>query len=255
MDTYFIGCRWRDRKEDADACTNRIVRCLKGLAACDAEFEPVYVVPRSHTLPYRIPVDFETLKPLVEEGRNREDVPPRRIIEKLGYSVSFVSGADYRKRQEQWSLRIMCGAYPQVPAMANHCNLSLPQKGEALKTLLLHSKTACLVRAMIDAWDPDWATVEGSDFSDYVRESAGVPKRSPKGIFPGWMTYFATRFGKIPEDLPVHSRIELEQGTLLILTDDPITRERPEHVATAEAVLRAFQQSGLISTDGAVGSG
>lgn len=245
MDTYYICCNWKDRKEDADACTNRMVQCLEGLATCDPAFSEVLIVPRStREAPYRIPVDFETIKPFMEKGRNREDVPPRRVIEKLGYNISFISGS--QKREEQWNIRSMCGAYPHTPGMLNYCKLSLPSRGEALKTLLRLDTMTCSVRAMISAWDPDWAVVQGHDFHDYVRQSAGVPRNTPKWVFLGWIAYFAARVGNVPENLTVHSRVNLEQGTLVVLTEEPITRDRPDHVTTTQGVLTSLQRAGLI---------
>jgi hypothetical protein len=241
MDTYYIGCYWTDRKEDADACTDRAVQCLKQLAGCDPALAEVLVVPKStRKLPYRVPVNFEAIKPLIEGGRNREDVPPRKIIEKLGYSITFVS--DYEKREEQWNIRILCGAYPQTKGLLNHCVLELPKRGEALKTLLQSGTMTCLVRAMIAAWDPDWAVVQGRAFRDALTPDASVPGK----VLLGWMAYYAGRLGKVPDDLPVHSRTELEQGTLLVLSREPVTPDRPDHIAAAQAVLPGLQRVGLI---------
>jgi hypothetical protein len=246
MDNLYLGCYWKDRKEDADACTKRIVQCLKGVATCDQGFAEVFLVPKSYKSPYRIPVDCETLKPLVEKGRNREDVPPRKVIEKLGYSISFVSGDDYRNRDTQWSMRTMCGAYPQTPGLSNYCALSLPKKGEALEALLRPEKLTCLLRTMIDAWEPDWAIVQGSKLQDYVRQGAGIPPQSPQRAFLGWMAYFANRVGKVPDELPVYSKLNLEQGTLLTLTPELIELDRPDHENTVRAVLSGLQNAGLI---------
>ena len=123
---------------------------MQGLAGCDPSFTEVFIVPKStRKLPYRIAVDFETIKPFVEQGRNREDVPPRKIIEKLGYSVSFIS--DYRNREEQWTVRTMCGAYAQAVRMFNYCNLSFPKQSDALNNLLQRRTATCLAQAMISA--------------------------------------------------------------------------------------------------------
>jgi len=106
------------------------------------------IVPRStRKLPYRIAVDFETIKPFVERGRNRTDVPPRKIIEKLGYNISL--SADYRNRRKKWVINAMCGAYPQTSGMLNYCKLSLPREADALDGSLQRGTAACLVQAMI----------------------------------------------------------------------------------------------------------
>jgi hypothetical protein len=218
---------------------------MHGLAKCDPSFAEFSIVPKSaRKLPYRIAIDFETIKQFVEQGRNREDVPPRKIIEKLGYSVSFIS--DYRHREEQWTVRTMCGAYPQTPALLNYFSLALPKQGKLLETLLQSKAASCLVQAMISAWDPDWAVVQGHGFHDYICQIAGVPKNAPKRVFVGWMAYFANRVGKVPDDVPAHSKIKLEHGTLLVLTEEPITADRPDHVSAANAVLASLQGAGLV---------
>lgn len=102
------------------------------------------------------------------------------------------------------------------------------------------------MHAMIDAWDPDWVIINGSNFFDYVRKYAGIPQYSPHRAFLGWMAYFAKHLGKVPEELPVYSRTELEHGTLVVLSEDPITLDRPDHVATANAVISSLKQTGLI---------
>jgi immunity protein 52 of polymorphic toxin system len=240
LEHYSIACYWKDRKEDADACTNRLVQCLNGLATCDPAFGEVLVVPRTtRKLPYRVPVDFESIKPFMEKGRNREDVPPRKIIEKLGYSVTFNS--DYQKREEQWNIRTVCGLYANTPRLLNSCVVSLPKKGPVVERLLNRTTALCMMRTLISAWDPDWVAAQSYEFQRLIAPDARIP-----GCLVGWMVYFAARLGKVPDGLPVHSRVELEQGTLLILTEDPISQDRPEHVSTAQAVLSRLQQVGLI---------
>lgn len=244
MDKYFLGCYWKDREEDAEACTNRIVRCLNGLASCDPTLAEVLIVPRSRNAPYSIPVNFETIKPLVEKGRNREDVPPRNIIKKLGYSISFVS--DQKSRKDRWKIRTMCGAYPNVPAIVNYCALSLPEDEGSSALLLQLTKMTCLIKVMIEAFDPDWAIVQGSKFHDFVREWSGIPPHSPQKSFLGWIAYFADDLGNVPKDLPVYSRTKLEKGTLLVLTEDPITHHRLDHVTTTQAVIASLKEAGFI---------
>jgi hypothetical protein len=246
MDNYYIGCYWKDRREDVDVCADRIVRCLEGLARCDRDFAKVFAVPRStRKLPQHIAVNPEILKAILEQGRNREDVPPRKVIEKLGYSISLMS--DHKKpREEQWVIRTMCGAYPETPGMLNYCKLSLPKRGDVANALLRRPATVCLIEVMIEAWDPDWALVQGAAFYDYVRQWSGVPKHSPQWVFVGWMAYFAARVGKPPEDLPIHARIELKRGTLIVLSEEPITIDRPDHIAIAQEVISSLKQARLI---------
>jgi hypothetical protein len=239
LENYYIGCYWKDQKEDAEACAGRVLKCLRGLANCDDAFTEVHEVP-DRKVPYRIPVDLETIKSIVEKGRNREDFPPYKVIEKLGFNGSFVSNV--RKPDDKWSFRFVCGLYANTPGLLNSCVLNLPNQGAVAQRLLASTTMSCMVQTLVSAWDPDWAVVQSSAFRDYFAPKATIPGKA----LIGWMVYFAARLGKVPDDLPVHSRVELEQGTLLVLSEEPITSERPEHVSTAEALLAVAQRVGLI---------
>lgn len=241
MENYYAACYWRDRKEDADACTSRVVSCLRGLARCDRVFEDVHAVPRQYKLPYRIAVDTETIKALVEAGRNREDIRPYKVIEKLGFSRAFVS--DFRKPEEKWVLSFMGGAYPNTPGLLNNCVLTFPKAGEARERLLTLPTTSCILTELIDVWDPDWALVQSPEFLHIVGDKGGIPGKA----LAGWMVYFASHLGKVPDDLPVHSRIELrDKGTVLILSPEPISSGRSDHIEAAKKLVTALQSAGLI---------
>jgi hypothetical protein len=241
MGSFYIGCYWMDRKEDADACATRMLACLKGLAGCDAVFEDVFATAKRKP-PYRISLEIGAIKPVLERGRNREDLPPFRVIEKLGFSGSFAS--DWKTaRNEEWVLRFFCGAYPNTPHLMNSCILRLPSEGEAVSRLLQSGTMVSMMRVLISAWDPDWAVVQSDEFRDLIAPNVRVPGR----VLAGWMTYFAPRVGRLPDGVPVHSRIEIpDRGTLLILTEDAVAPDRPDHVAKAHAVSFALQGAGLI---------
>jgi len=238
MATLYIGGYWRDRKEDADACANRIVQCLRGLTTCDPAFEEVFVVTRK---PYRIPIDIQTIQPIVQKARNRADSPPHRIIEPLGFRPSFCS--EPRGREEEWAFSSMCGAYPKTPGLWNNCVLKLPTKGEASQRLSRLDTVVGMMRTLISAWDPDWAVAQTHEFRQLFASGSKIPGK----LLVGWMSYFAARMGRVPDGVPVHSRIEIpDRGTLLILTEDAVAPDRPDHVATAHAVSFALQEAGLI---------
>ena len=104
-----------------------------------------------------------------------------------------------------------------------------------------------VVKAMIEAFEPDWAIVlvRGTNFFDFVQEWSGIPQYSPQKAFLGWIAYFADNVGNVPADLPVYSRVKLEKGTLLVLTEDPITHHRPDHVTNppTQAVIASLKRS------------
>jgi hypothetical protein len=237
METYHIGCYWNNREEGVDACADRAVRYLKQLAACDPVFAKVLVSSKAQESPHLVSADSKVLKPLFED----------KTLEKWGCRISFVS--DHKDRDEQWSTHIRCGASPKKAGSGwpNFCMPMLPTKGPSLKTLLKPTTLSCLMRAMVAAWEPDWAVVYDDAVLDGIYQRAGIPAAySQKRTFLGWMTYFASRIGKVPEGLPVHSRTELGEGTLLVLSQDPIAVEHPGHVAAAKRTFQGLQEAGLI---------
>jgi hypothetical protein len=241
LENYYAACYWRDRKEDATACTAKVVNCLQALAKCDESFENVHAVPKEYKLPYRITPDFETIRSIVEAGRNREDVRPFKVIEKLGFRRAFVS--DSRKPAEQWALSFCCGLYANTPGLLNSCVLNLPETGNDREKLLNYNKVLCVMKTLIEAWNPDWAVFQSTSFREVIREKPNIPGRA----LVGWMVYFASHLGKVPDDLRVYSRMELNQkGTLLILSPDPISSERPDHIEAAKKLITSLQSAGLI---------
>jgi hypothetical protein len=209
-----------------------MLECLQALAKCDEMFEDIHAVPNSYKPPYRITPDFDTIKDIVEAGCHREDFPPYKVIEKLGFRSSFVSGS--RKQDEQWVISSTCGLYAATDGLLNNVVLKIPKTGTNRERLLQYDKAVCLMKAMIQIWDPDWASFQSHQFRLLLSESAKIPGEA----LVGWMTYVATRCGEAPEDLPVYERIQIDsQGTLLVATPEIVSATRPDQVAIARAVI------------------
>lgn len=137
--------------------------------------------------PRQIPADSKVLKPLLQD----------KTADGWGYGISLVSGSE--NKDEQWAIHVRCGASPKTAAAGgwpNFCMSFLPAKGRSLKTLLQPTTLYCLLHAMIEAWDPDWAVVYDSAALDGVYQRAGIPEYAHKSIFLGWMTYFSKHVGK-----------------------------------------------------------
>ncbi|MGH9571866.1 MAG: Imm52 family immunity protein [Candidatus Angelobacter sp.] len=236
MCAYNIACYWKNREEDLDACANRAAEFLKRMAACDPVFARVYVSSRKHESRLPVSADSELLKPLLED----------KIAEKWGSRISFVS--DHQDCDEQWTIHIRCGAAPaQAPkGWSNFCMPLLPKRGRPLETLLQPSVLSCIIRAMVQAWEPDWAVIYDDRTLDELYERAGIPGDSRKEMFLGWMTYFGKHMGAVPKNLPAYSRLDLGGGTLLILTPEPPQSDQPEQARVFQEVLLGLQGVGLL---------
>lgn len=240
MSNYYIGAYWPDRPESASQCGARMSGCLRALASVDAVFGDVYLVTDKGEYP-SVKIDDEpAFTAIYEQGRNREDAPPRRIIEKLGYSASFISRD--RSPEQKWVIRSACGMYANNPGLLNRCVLSLPKSGETAERLTGCAPAISMAKAVVSAWDPQWAAVQSNEFRSLIAPTAAIPGAA----MIGWMMYFSKRAGTVP-DVAVHSRVEWpDLGTMLVVTEDPISVSREGHVSVAKALRESFQGAGLI---------
>lgn len=240
MADYYFGWYWGDRTEDIDACAEKVLRSLEALGRCDPAFENIYVVPQERKVPYKVDVDPAAVRSIMEAGRNREDLPPYKIIESLGFKGSFVS-EDFRKRGFEWSLLFHCGV--SVSGVPNSCVLSVPKSGDVRDRMLQYDTARRIIGELVEIWNPDTA----------VLKKRGTIVKQPDGrmtmtkVPVGWMNYFASHLGKVPENLPLTSQIEIDdRGTLLIVTPDPVTMDLPENTETNEALTLALKRAELL---------
>ena len=241
MSNFYIAAYWTDRREDAASCGERLARCLGALQNCDSVFEDVYAVlsagPKASP---RVNVDDSALAEIFAQGRNREDAPPRKVIESLGYSASFISKD--RAADQKWVMRCSVGMFAGKPGLLNRCVLNLPKTGEAAERLLRLPTATDMLLGTILAWQPEWATVQSSEFRNSVSNTSEIP--GPTLI--GWMTYFSRGAAVIP-NVPVHSRRELpELGTLLTLTEHPVSALSVEDVRLARTLCEQLRRTGQI---------
>ncbi len=241
MSSYYIGAYWPDRPESAGECAERMSECFRKLSEVDPVFEDVRFVATTKTEYPRVQAsDVNALTSIFEQGRNREDVPPRRVIEKLGYSASFISRE--RLPEQKWVIRINCGVYASNPNLLNRCVLNIPGDGEVATRLLDRSSALEMMQALVTAWDPDWAVLQSTEFRRLIAPTVAIP--GPALI--GWMVYFSDRAGVVPE-VDVFERIELpRQGTLLVLREQPISATDQDDILVAQALRDKFVEAKLI---------
>ncbi|XXF77562.1 immunity 52 family protein [Myxococcaceae bacterium GXIMD 01537] len=132
-----------------------------------------------------------------------------------------------------------CGA-PSVNA-ADLCVLSLPQKGLVAERLLSVPVLTQLMRAMVRAWEPEWAVVVSHALRDELSKSAAL------GTYVGWMTYLSDHRGALPV-LPAPTQVEPVEamGTLITLSPERLESTNPEHVALALRVQELLAGAGLL---------
>lgn len=236
-ETYEACAYWGARQESPEACARRTAAFLGVLSSCDPTLAHWYLPTRSrkdvHKHPL-MPPDVPTLAELFRRGVNQEKGGP--VFEDLGFSFWFGNGGAGADRVD---LRIKCGASSE--GGSNYCVMSLPRRGPSADRLIAAPLLMDIVRAMVDAWAPDWAWVGSSSYRMRYQE----PDASPFSL--GWMTYLSLPLGKVPL-LPAPVRIEPVEGkgTLVVLTPERFTVANPEHVALARRVRELLAKASLM---------
>jgi hypothetical protein len=232
-ETYYAGAYWGPRKESAEECARRTAHFLTLLAPADPCLAQWYKPARrlkdarKHPL---MPPDVPTLTELFRRGVNRAKGGP--VFEDLGLSFWFGTG-------EGADLRITCGDY--AGSSPNHCVLDLPDRGPNMDRLVTAAVLTHVVRAMVPAWEPDWAFATSYAYEDKYQEPASTP------FALGWVTYLSHRFGRVPP-LPAPVRIEPvdDKGTLIVLTPERFTITNADHVMLARRVRELLARAGLM---------
>ncbi len=232
VDSYYAGAYWGPRKETPEQCARRAEAFLAALATIDPAFSRWFEQGKSRKDALKRPIEpsGEALKERVRRGRDRQ-------FEDLGYSVWAWNGAsdDY----DACGFHFYCGGYSE--GQSNNCVVNLPIRGPNAERVLSVPILTELVRSMALAWEPDSALATSTMHRDAI-----TPDGNPK-TFVGWVMYFPHSRGKVPP-LPAPVRVEPveDKGTLIILTPERLTTEKPEHVELGQRVHSLLIEAGLL---------
>jgi hypothetical protein len=188
---FYAGAYWPARAETAEACAARAATCLAKLGEVDPLLATWFHKGGSPKLAQRpFPTDTESLVGELLRGRNRRD-SDRSVIVELGFRISAWNGND----KDPAAISIGCGKSRQVPGVSNAVVINLPPPSERSAEIYSREGAMAVLLALVESWDPDWATVA----SDSLRDLRAAPAGSP---VLGWLTYLSRRRGTVPAGLP-----------------------------------------------------
>ncbi|WP_224241608.1 immunity 52 family protein [Hyalangium gracile] len=235
IETYYVGAYWGARKEDAGECARRLATVVQLLQPVDPLFASWFKGSKSLKQALTRPLELEvsSLQQYIQRHLMRDD--RRQPMEDLGFSFSLWNG--HQGGNDAW-LSIGCGGYWEQGT--NRCVLDAPNEGPGLERVLTTSFQVAALRALATAWEPDWGAAVSSAYRDMI-------KTKYPDVWPGWVTYFSRRLGRVPP-LPAPVRIEPveDKGTLVILTPERFTATNPAHVALADRVCELLERAGLL---------
>ncbi|WP_224243052.1 immunity 52 family protein [Hyalangium gracile] len=240
IETYYAGAYWPARQESAEECARRALIFFTTVSRSDDFFARWFIPPKSRRhAPRALELSVPALQELFVQGRTRND--EGGVIEDLGFYLSSDNGMRPGKHQgDHCSLRIQCGCYAKP--ISNVCVLSLPDTGPHREHVLTGPMLSSVLRAMANAWEPDWAIATSHDHREMLTE------RVRTGTFVGWVMYFPRHRGPVPS-LPEPVRVEPveELGTLVTLTPERFTVSNPAHLELAAHVQQVLESAGLLT--------
>lgn len=199
---FKLKAAWGPREETVEACGQRLAIFVELLSEADPSLAVWHQLGRSKPLAEDlVVVTPEALSARLEShGRNRTDVGGV-AIPSLGFSAEMWNG-----RSPGVSLALRVGATSTQLAVPNSVNLELPTVVGSPQLYSAHS-TSAMFRALVVAWEPDWASLHTFEMIKAQRDRPGAP-------IVGWKTYLSA--GRTVGRLPARVfREALRTGNLL----------------------------------------
>lgn len=163
-----LSC-WGDRPESIEDCAARLAHLLDQLGRVSEDYTTWWTTAWRRSQVRRLAPDTDELADLLRAGVNRTDFGGREIPE-LGVRASVWNGDDERSA----GLNVCMGATAAGSGLANTGALSLVEQPTAYTV----SDVLPLVRAFVDALEPEWVGVVRDDWLA-VLDAEPVPGAPP----------------------------------------------------------------------------
>lgn len=232
----FLHCHWGNRGESIERLAERCLRMMRAVTALDPVFYRWGTVsPSRNFKEYSLNQEF--LLGLFDKGTRRSDVTG----EPLPWGGHVVWLDNYPRDEYPASVRVSAGVHSASERMANsiHINLAWKVPFDAPPTVPLPPDVIVgLLRAVVEAWEPDVGRVMDQNLLDALRAN------KENGYYPaaGWSCYVpAARlaFVKAPAGVSVHAVPGM--GAIWSAADDFYTvtdQDKLTRVFAIEEVLR-----------------
>lgn len=242
-DRLRLVARWRGRQESAEECATRAVRLLDRLRSLDEAFHRWFATStsRASALAQPVAISQESLADRLAAGRATTD-SDRSVIEDLGFTTSVWNGSEGIRAA---TMLICCGAYPDpefIP-FPNELLMTLPYGDSNAHYEATHERLTDIVKAVVENWDPDWASISTEGMQTTVHAEDFV------GHDVGWCTYMSDRCGALPELPSDCDAYRIAGGTMIVATQIArLDSRNPEHVDFVRRLSDRLDRAGLLQT-------
>ena len=240
-ESYYIGVYWSARAATIDESAARTARMLGDMGSCHELVSQWNQTANSfaRALELRIPPTREAIAPLFES------ILPNAPS---GSGHSFHAWNGRRQRVHRCTLHVTAGWGPDwTPGIFNCVVFSPPALPDAVADFYDPAVLACVIQAIVRAWDPDHAILVSGKYRDrYIKPEGVVVPRGKPGV--GWMTYLrAKRLAGLPAERPCETIDIPDRGTLFIVTrEHRFSVENPDDVAAALALAAFLEEHGAL---------
>jgi hypothetical protein len=232
-ETYYAAAYWGRRPESIHECARRSEAFFRLLSECHPDYARWYEQAKStkKALQLQFEPTYDTFVRFFSKKKYQEGMD--------GFGFGAWTG-HVPTNQEGGMVTFHCGSRAEVAP--NLVLLYFPSEGPGLARLLTLPVLTGVMRALVLAWEPDWAVAASDDFREYLSQT-----RRP-GTFVGWLTYFSHQRGEVPAALPEPVRVEPveDKGSLVVLGPEPLSVANPEHLALGRRVQQSFEERGLL---------
>ncbi len=234
---YYAAAYWGGRPESAEECAQRAATFFRLLSACHADYERWYEKARSRKKSLQL--QFE---------------PTRETFVRFFSEKKYQAGNDgfsfdaWTGHLDNQGGMVLLGCGAGGKRVTNLAQLYFPSEPPGSDRLVTPPVLSGVVRAMVLAWEPDWAVVTPRGFREQLSETE-LP-----GTFVGWLTYYSRQWGKVPT-LPEPVQVEPveDKGTLVVLTPERLDEANAGHLALGRRVQQMLAEAGLLRRVGEQG--
>jgi hypothetical protein len=175
---------------------------------------------------YDMPISKSLMRKWIAQGIHRAEEDGRPVPD-AGFMCALLA----KEGSAYLVLRVICGGYS--PWLNNCCVMEFPTDDVILNRIVNVDTLLSIARSVLLAWEPDHGRITSS-------ACLGVIPRTDFFAEVGWITYVSRKYGEIPAVLDATRVEEVNDGTLIVASEERLSCNNPEHVKILERLTKSL---------------